>query len=93
MVASDGYPSWHARLIRPVADPENLYRRERESDALLAAFDRVVANGAPELVLASGYSGVGKSSVVNELYKVLVPPRGPCSSAAERPSAYRLPSE
>src|SRR5205807_4447590 len=29
-----------------------------------------------ELVLVSGYSGIGKSSVVNELHKVLVPPRG-----------------
>jgi PAS domain S-box-containing protein len=56
--------------------PEKLYGREREIDALLAAFDRVVAQGMPELVLISGYSGVGKSSVVNELHKVLVPPRG-----------------
>jgi predicted ATPase len=36
----------------------------------------VVAQGTAEVVLVSGYSGVGKSSVVNELYKVLVPPRG-----------------
>ena len=43
---------------------------------MLAAFDRVVKSGAPELVLVSGYSGIGKSSVVNELHKVLVPPRG-----------------
>jgi len=56
--------------------PEKLYGREREIDALLASFDRVVANGTPELVLVSGYSGIGKSSVVNELHKVLVPPRG-----------------
>ena len=35
-----------------------------------------MAQGTPELVLVSGYSGVGKSSVVNELHKVLVPPRG-----------------
>jgi hypothetical protein len=56
--------------------PEKLYGREREIDALLAAFDRLVAQGTPELVLISGYSGVGKSSVVNELHKVLVPPRG-----------------
>jgi PAS domain S-box-containing protein len=56
--------------------PEKLYGREREVDALLAAFDRVVTSGAPELVLVSGYSGIGKSSVVNELHKVLVPPRG-----------------
>ena len=43
---------------------------------MLAAFERVVASGATELVLVSGYSGIGKSSVVNELHKVLVPPRG-----------------
>ena len=34
------------------------------------------ASGAPELVLVSGYSGIGKSSVVNELHRALVPPRG-----------------
>jgi serine/threonine protein kinase len=56
--------------------PEKLYGREREINVLLAAFDRVVAEGTPELMLVSGYSGVGKSSVVNELHKVLVPPRG-----------------
>ena len=56
--------------------PEKLYGREREVEALLAAFDRVVASGAPELVLVSGYSGIGKSSVVNELHKALVPARG-----------------
>ena len=56
--------------------PERLYGREHEIGTLLAAFDRVVAHGTPELVLVSGYSGIGKSSVVNELHKVLVPPRG-----------------
>src|SRR5262249_37065833 len=35
-----------------------------------------VNGGPPELVLVSGYSGIGKSSVVNELHRVLVPPRG-----------------
>jgi serine/threonine protein kinase len=56
--------------------PEKLYGREHEVNGLLTAFDRVLAQGTPELVLVSGYSGVGKSSVVNELHKVLVPPRG-----------------
>ena len=56
--------------------PEKLYGREREIEALLTAFDRVVAGGRPELVLVSGYSGIGKSAVVNELHKPLVPPRG-----------------
>jgi len=56
--------------------PEKLYGRRREIETLLASFERVVASGRPELVLVSGYSGIGKSSVVNELHKVLVPPRG-----------------
>src|SRR5439155_6684023 len=56
--------------------PERLYGRESQIDALLAAFERVVARGTPELVLVSGHAGIGKSSVINELHKVLVPPRG-----------------
>src|SRR5580704_2204355 len=56
--------------------PEKLYGREREIETLLTAFERVVAQGSVGLVLVSGYSGIGKSSVVNELHKVLVPPRG-----------------
>ena len=56
--------------------PERLYGRDCEVDTLLTAFDRIVAGGKPELVLVSGYSGIGKSAVVNELHKPLVPPRG-----------------
>jgi PAS domain S-box-containing protein len=56
--------------------PEKLYGREPEIDALIAAFDRVVTQDTTELVLVSGYSGIGKSSVVHELHKALVPPRG-----------------
>src|SRR5262249_17775952 len=56
--------------------PEKLYGRQREVEILVAAFDRVVNGGASELVLVSGYSGIGKSSVVNELQPALVPPRG-----------------
>jgi len=55
--------------------PERLYGREREIGSLLEAFHRVVAMGSTELVLVSGYSGIGKSSVVNELHKGLVRPR------------------
>jgi PAS domain S-box-containing protein len=56
--------------------PEKLYRRAPEIETLLACFDRIANDGAAELVLVSGYSGIGKSSVVNELHRVLVQPRG-----------------
>ena len=55
--------------------PEKLYGREREIGTLLASFNRIVEGGAPELVLVFGHSGIGKSSIVNELHEVLVPPR------------------
>ena len=72
----DSFPLGADDLSDRLLIPEKLYGREREVDTLLAAFDRVVAGGRPELVLVSGYSGVGKSAVVNELHKSLVPPRG-----------------
>jgi len=56
--------------------PEKLYGREAQIDEIVAAFNGIVAGGPSGLVLISGYSGIGKSSVVNELHKVLVPPRG-----------------
>jgi PAS domain S-box-containing protein len=72
----DPFPLGTHDLSDRLLIPEKLYGRESETNALLAAFDRVVAEGTPELVLVSGYSGVGKSSLVNELHKVLVLPRG-----------------
>jgi predicted ATPase len=56
--------------------PEKLYGRGRDIDTLLTAFEHVLSRGTTEFVLVSGYSGVGKSSIVNELHKALVPIRG-----------------
>src|SRR3954469_25755741 len=56
--------------------PQKLYGRDREIATLLSCFDRIIKTGVPELVLISGYAGIGKSSVVDELHKVLVQPRG-----------------
>src|SRR5882762_963182 len=72
----DAFPLGQQDASDRLLIPEKLYGREREIETLLAAFDRVVTSGRPELVLVSGYSGIGKSSVVNELHKALVPPRG-----------------
>ncbi|MEB3355656.1 MAG: AAA family ATPase [Synechococcales bacterium] len=63
--------------------PEKLYGREAEVAELLAAFDRVA--GAPtsqiqsprsELVLVTGFSGIGKTAVINEVHKPIVRQRG-----------------
>jgi energy-coupling factor transporter ATP-binding protein EcfA2 len=72
----DEFPLAEHDLPDRLLIPEKLYGRSREVAALLGSFDHVIASGVPELVLVSGYSGIGKSSVVNELHKVLVPPRG-----------------
>ncbi|MBU3917396.1 serine/threonine-protein kinase PknK, partial [bacterium] len=55
--------------------PEKLYGREEEVKSLLAAFDRVARNHK-ELVLVSGYSGQGKSSLVHEVHKPITEKRG-----------------
>ncbi|WFU73424.1 AAA family ATPase [Bradyrhizobium sp. CB2312] len=72
----DEFPLGENDLAARFLIPEKLYGRSREVNVLLGSFDRVVTTGSPSLVLVSGYSGIGKSAVVNELHKVLVPPRG-----------------
>src|SRR5215471_8135777 len=72
----DGFPLGEYDTPDRLLIPEKLYGRAREIETLLAAFDRVVRSGPPELVLVAGHSGVGKSAAIHELHKVLVPPRG-----------------
>jgi PAS domain S-box-containing protein len=54
---------------------EKLYGREAEVATLLAAFDRV-SQGRAEMMLVAGFSGIGKTSVVNEVHKPIVRQRG-----------------
>ena len=72
----DAFPLGQRDTADRLLIPQKLYGREREIETLLAAFDRVVTSGRPELVLVSGYSGIGKSAVVNELHRALAPARG-----------------
>ncbi|OUL24890.1 ATP-binding sensor histidine kinase [Nostoc sp. 106C] len=55
--------------------PQQLYGREAEISTLLAAFERI-SQGKSEIMLISGYSGIGKSSLVNEVHKPIVRQRG-----------------
>ena len=68
--------------------PQKLYGREREIETLLAAFERVAgtSNYTPvrnnrkrshaEMMLVKGYSGIGKTSLVQEIYKPITRSRG-----------------
>ncbi len=55
--------------------PDKLYGRESEVENLLEAFDRV-SQGATEMILVAGFSGIGKTAVVNEVHKPIVRQRG-----------------
>ncbi|HEX5751793.1 MAG TPA: ATP-binding sensor histidine kinase [Archangium sp.] len=56
--------------------PQRLYGREAHVATLFQGFERIAQGGRPELILVSGYSGIGKSSVVNELQRPVVERRG-----------------
>jgi PAS domain S-box-containing protein len=65
--------------------PQKLYGREREIETLLAAFVRIACpliasdnpNLAPvEMMLVTGYSGIGKSTLIREIYKPITQRQG-----------------
>ncbi len=72
----DFFPVGESDLAPRFSVPEKLYGRETEAAMLLEGFERVVSSGIPELVLISGEPGIGKSSLINELWKPLVHRRG-----------------
>ncbi len=55
--------------------PEKLYGRATEVAQLLEAFEQV-ATGNSEMMLVAGFSGIGKTAVVNEVHKPIVEKRG-----------------
>jgi predicted ATPase/signal transduction histidine kinase len=59
--------------------PQKLYGREAEVGVLLETFERA-AHGRAELLLVAGYSGVGKSALINEIHKPVVQRHGTFAS-------------
>ncbi|NEO87290.1 MAG: AAA family ATPase [Spirulina sp. SIO3F2] len=55
--------------------PEKLYGREAAVQTLLDAFERVT-KGSSEMLLVAGFSGIGKTVVVNEVHKPIVRQKG-----------------
>ncbi len=54
---------------------QKLYGRESDVETLLRGFERA-CKGNPSILLVSGYSGVGKSALVNEVHKPIVKQNG-----------------
>jgi predicted ATPase len=54
---------------------QKLYGREREAEQLLAAFEQT-RDGHTKMMLVAGYSGIGKTSLIQELYRPIVERRG-----------------
>ena len=79
-------------ILSQLLIPQKLYGRENQVNELLAAFERVgagspqslppnqntqkPAHSQSELMLVSGYSGIGKSAVVNEVSKPITRSKG-----------------
>ncbi len=55
-------------VISQLLIPQKLYGRESHVQLLLNSFERMT-KGNSELILVSGYSGIGKTSVINEVNK------------------------
>ena len=58
-------------VISQLLIPQKLYGRESQVQLLLNAFERMT-KGNSELILVSGYSGIGKTSVINEVNKPII---------------------
>jgi len=62
-------------ILSQLLIPQKLYGREEQVNELLAAFERV-SSGTSEMMLVSGYSGIGKSVLVNEVNKPITRRQG-----------------
>lgn len=49
--------------------PQKLYGRKKQIEEIFSAFEHVLQNGQPELLLVKGPSGMGKSYLINEINK------------------------
>lgn len=55
--------------------PQKLYGREGEVEQLIATFNRI-SDGGAEMLMVTGYAGIGKSALVHEIHKPVVAKRG-----------------
>ena len=70
------FPLGRADVPERFCVAQKLYGRQDECISVLSAFKRVVGSGTVELLLISGYSGIGKTALVNELHRPVLARRG-----------------
>ena len=57
--------------------PQKLYGRQQEISTLLTAFERVTnGDSKTEMIMVTGYSGIGKSALVKEIYQPITRHKG-----------------
>ncbi|MGE4091790.1 MAG: AAA family ATPase, partial [Candidatus Binatia bacterium] len=69
------FPVGQYEITQRLQIPQKLYGREQDCSILYDAFTRV-SQGASELLLISGPAGIGKTTLVQEVYKALIHQRG-----------------
>jgi serine/threonine protein kinase len=52
--------------------PQTLFGRSKERGVILSAFEHAKAAGGSHLLIVKGYSGVGKTSLVNEIQRPVI---------------------
>ena len=72
----EGFPLAKWDIPDRLLIPRKLYGREREVDILLRGFNRVARSGTPEIVMVAGHSGIGKTSLVRDLWQPVFGERG-----------------
>ncbi|HBN08954.1 MAG TPA: protein kinase, partial [Cyanobacteria bacterium UBA8530] len=68
----EAFPLGERDLSERFRIPQRLYGRDQEIAELLKAYERVSSRGDSEFLLVSGYSGIGKTSLVKELYQPIL---------------------
>lgn len=71
----ESFPLASSDLSDKFQIPQKLYGRERQVETLLDAFEQV-SQGHTQLMLVTGYSGIGKSMLIKEIYQSLTAKHG-----------------
>ncbi len=72
----DPFPIGHADIPIRFQLPQKLYGRQTEITTLLNTFETVCATGTSRMILVAGYSGIGKTMLVQEVHKPMTKQRG-----------------